>query len=224
MKKGWDREDLNKRDNSILWYLVGLITSDGYLSPDGRHIDVTSKDYKFLDELRKNIYIKNRIGIKNKGRYKAHRIQISSKSFYQFLVSVGLKTKKSLDIKCVSIPEYRFGDFLRGLIDGDGNIRMWAHPTNQCEQWVLRIYSGSIAFVKWLQNKIEDILNVKGRIYHTIDKKGDGYVLKYGKMAARVILSKCYSKGTFSMARKRILADRCKKSYIGWTKSQTVLL
>jgi len=27
-----------------LWYFVGIITSDGNLSPDGRHIGITSND------------------------------------------------------------------------------------------------------------------------------------------------------------------------------------
>ena len=36
----------------LLWYLVGLITADGFLSKDGRHIDITAKDYKFLKKIK----------------------------------------------------------------------------------------------------------------------------------------------------------------------------
>ena len=35
-----------------LWYLVGLITADGCLSPDGRHIDITAKYREFLKQLK----------------------------------------------------------------------------------------------------------------------------------------------------------------------------
>jgi hypothetical protein len=55
------RKDLNIKGTN-LWYLVGLITSDGNLSPDGRHIDITSSDYDFLLEIKKRIGIENKKG------------------------------------------------------------------------------------------------------------------------------------------------------------------
>lgn len=36
------RKELNI-EGANLWYLVGLITSDGCLSKDGRHVDITAK-------------------------------------------------------------------------------------------------------------------------------------------------------------------------------------
>lgn len=216
--------DIDKISVSNLWYLVGLITSDGYLSPDGRHVDITAKDYKFLYELKKVTGINNRIGVKNNGtKRKTYRIQVSNKAFYRFLISLGLKTKKSLDIKKIEVPNQRFNDFLRGLIDGDGNIRRWIHPRNRCEQWVLRIYSGSEPFVAWLEEKIEEFFSVKGKIHFDKGKSTHGcYILKYGKMAAKAIFKNCYHKNSFGMARKRRLAYKCINSSIGWTKSKTV--
>jgi len=107
-----------------LWYLVGLITGDGCLSSDGRHVDITSKDKEFLKGLRDNFRLVNKIGIKNKGTHKqAFRIQISNKNFYEFPLSVGLLPNKSLIVGSLEVPRERFVDFLRGLIDGDGCIR-----------------------------------------------------------------------------------------------------
>lgn len=45
------RKELNIKSKD-LWYLIGLITTDGCLSSDGRHIDITSKDYEFLREIK----------------------------------------------------------------------------------------------------------------------------------------------------------------------------
>jgi len=70
--------------------LAGLITSDGSLSKDRRHIDITSKDYEFLQDIKDIIGIKNKIGIKfgGKKKQKAFRIQIANKHLYDFLLSV----------------------------------------------------------------------------------------------------------------------------------------
>lgn len=203
-----------------LWYLVGLITSDGCLSSDGRHIDITSKDHNFLKHLVERLTITNKIGIKNKGTNKeTYRIQIANRNFYEFLSSIGLMPNKSLVISSIDVPLRYFVDFLRGLIDGDGCVRNWIHPSNKKEQWSLRIYSGSESFIRWLNNTIESLLKVKGRIYR---EKATKWILKYGKMAAREIVKRCYYKGCFGLQKKIILSRDCIESYRGWAKSKTV--
>jgi len=125
-----------------LWYLVGLIASDGCLSSDGRHLDITAKEREFLDTGRDTLGLSNRIGVKSRGKInQTYRIQFGSVVFYDFLLSLGLVPSKSLRLGSLDVPDEYFPDFLRGQIDGDGNIRRWLHPTNGREQWVLRIYS-----------------------------------------------------------------------------------
>lgn len=217
------RKDLNIV-GADLWYLVGLITSDGNMSKDGRHINITSKDYAFLDDFRNAYGLTNKIGTKNKGKInQAYQIQLANIDFYNFLLSIGLSPNKSLVQKDLFVPECYFGDFLRGLIDGDGSIRNWLHPENLREQWTLRISSGSRDFLKWLKDKIEKIFRVKGRI-HQENKKGTSFRLKYGKLAAMIILEKSYCKDVFSLNRKAELADKCINSYKGWERSKTVLV
>jgi len=214
------RKDL-KIKGPNLWYLVGLIASDGCLSSDGRHIDITSKDCNFLTELTRKLKITNRVCMKNRGTNKeAYRIQIANRNFYDFLLSIGLMPKKSLIIGTLNVPRVYFLDFLRGMIDGDGCMRKWTHPSNKREQWRLRIYSGSISFMKWLRNSIEFSLRVKGRIYKY--KGHRNWILKYGKMAAREIAEKCYYKDCFGLQRKIAVAKDCVDSYKGWNISKTV--
>ncbi|MCU0666293.1 MAG: hypothetical protein MUF05_04265 [Candidatus Omnitrophica bacterium] len=214
------RKELNI-GGSDLWYLVGLVTSDGCLSGDKRHIDITSKDYGFLDKLKNALGLKNKIGTKNKERpNQAYYLQFSNKNLYEFLVAIGLKPNKSLSLGNLDVPEKFFVDFLRGLIDGDGSIRSWVHPSNNREQWSLRIYSGSPKFIHWLRSTVEKLLLARGRTHKSA---GNVWVLKYGKMAARKIVAQCYYKNCFGLERKIKLAQECINASVGWGKSKTVI-
>jgi intein/homing endonuclease len=206
--------------------LVGLITTDGCLSSDGRHIDITSNNYEFLEGIKNLTGLSNKIGVKyGAKKKKAFRIQIANKNFYDFLLSIGLMPNKSLVIRNIDVPKMYFVDFLRGLIDGDGCIRGWIHPSNKKEQWSLRIYSPSLPFMEWLQKSVERIFRVRGRIHLNQRKKPNAalFVLKYGKVAAKVILNRCYYKNALTLDRKARLARKCCLSYIGWKQSKIVL-
>ena len=204
-----------------LWYLAGLITSDGCLSKDGRHINITSKDPEFLEKIRSTFSLVNKVGIKNKDRInQAYYLQIGNTDFYEFLLSVGLTPSKSLSLKDLNIPKGKFCDFLRGLIDGDGCIRQWVHPSNSGEQWSLRIFSGSKDFVDWVSSVAESLLKVRGKIHKNAKNTR---VLKYGKMAAKEIARNCYYNNCFGLDRKIKLAQECLGSHKGWTQSKTVL-
>ncbi|MDD5136776.1 MAG: LAGLIDADG family homing endonuclease [Candidatus Omnitrophica bacterium] len=218
------RKELNIPGSS-LWYLVGLITSDGCLSLDGRHIDITAKERRFLEKIKDSIGITNKAGLKNKSAAnEAYRIEFSNKNLYEFLLSVGLTPCKSLTQDEVIVPDEFFHDFLRGVIDGDGCIRSWDHPANKREQWSLRIYSPSLFFVEWLHREIAYLFKAKGRIHKYAKKKPlvDMFILKYGKMAAKAILSRCYYGNALSLDRKARLAEKCCSSVDVWSHSKTL--
>ena len=214
------RKELNIK-GANLWYLVGLIATDGCLSGDGRHIDITSKEFDFLKTVKESTRISNRITEKyNTKNQKSYHIQIGNKGFYEFLLSIGLTPNKSLTLRNIKVPGDFFADFLRGVIDGDGCIRTWIHPLNKKEQWSLRIYSGSERFINWLKDKIMDYFEVKGKIHYNSQTV---WVLKYGKMAARELARQCYYKDCLTLGRKARLAKACVGSYQGWQRSKTVL-
>ncbi len=45
-------------------YVIGLITTDGSLSKDGRHLNLTSKDIDQIQTFKRILNLKNKIGIK----------------------------------------------------------------------------------------------------------------------------------------------------------------
>lgn len=198
-------------ENDFLWYFIGLITADGCLISDGRHINITSKSIQYLEDLRLRAGLTGRIAIKNRGfKNESHQLHFSNVLFYDFLLSVGLTPKKSLTLGAMRVPNQYFHDFLRGVIDGDGNIQNWIHPSNRCEQWSLRVYSSSERFIVWLQQNIAELWGAKGRLHkqeHPL--KNVAFVLKYGKRAAKIILRHCYYQQAFALGRKASLANMC---------------
>jgi hypothetical protein len=204
-----------------LWYVVGVVATDGCLCKDGRHIDITSKDRGFLNKIINSLGVKNRICLKyNAKQQKYFRIQIGNKNLYDFFLSIGLSQSKSLTLGSLKVPARFFTDFLRGVIDGDGCILRWEHPSNNNEQWSLRIYSGAEHFIKWLQNTIESRLRARGRLYK---ERFTLWTLKYGKMAAAKIIKNSYYEGCLALDRKMVLAKRCINSPRGWVRSKTIL-
>ena len=210
-----------------LWYFVGLLTTDGNLSPDGRHIVLVSKDVEHLEKIR-GIFNLPKLGRKASGTTSEKIygvLQFGDVKFYRFLLSLGLSPKKSMILKEIAVPPAYFKDFLRGVIDGDGCIRKWIHPTNGHLQWEVKIVSAAEHFSKWLYNNIEQDFKVRGTLMTypiAIKRKNTLYVLKYGKMAAQKILS-CYTHSTLALARKCVLAEECIQAENGWSKSVTVL-
>lgn len=91
-----------KKFGNINWspeiaYVVGLITTDGNLSKDGRHLELTSKDIEQIRTFKKCLNLKNKISTKRSGytgRKDIYHIQFGNVILYRFLLSIRIKTKE----------------------------------------------------------------------------------------------------------------------------------
>lgn len=202
--------DLNSIKQSDFWYFIGLLVTDGNLSNDGRHINLTSKDIDHLEKLKSVLGLHSKLTLKARGGRLAEKkygfLQFSDVALYKYLLSIGLSQKKSLTIGAVKVPRPYFTDFLRGIIDGDGSIRRWIHASNAHEQWSLSVVSGSRLFLEWLNVEINAVLGITARLH--VSKAGL-YLLKFGKMKAQKIMKACYYKGALALERKAVLAGVC---------------
>lgn len=206
--------DQNNISPKNIWYVIGYIVTDGNLSKDCRHINITSKDRKHLFAIKKSLKLKAKIGRKASESSKEKiysQLQFSDVRFYQYLVSIGLRPRKSLTLGKIAVEHSYFPDFLRGVIDGDGSISTWIHKTNGLRQWSLRIVSAAPIFAGWLKNEIENYYDVRGKLYNHKYKGKKNFIniLKFGKLAAKIIIRRTYYKGSFSLDRKKRLADLC---------------
>lgn len=152
-------------------------------------------------------------------------LQFSDVKFYQYLLQLGLTERKSLTLGVLEIPQEYFPDFLRGVIDGDGSIFSWYHPTNGGEQWSVRIVSASKKFIEWLHMQCQASFVVIGKVYAHPRKNNYNklYVLKLGKIAGSIILQQCYYKDCLALERKLQSAETCLRSEKGWTKYKTMM-
>jgi len=117
-----------RRRSAWLWthelaYAVGLIATDGNLSPSGRHISMSSAERVVLETFLRCVGRAAKIG-EVKGGYGDHglRVQIGDVGLYRWLESIGLTPRKSLTIGSIKIPDALLPHLLRGLVDGDWSI------------------------------------------------------------------------------------------------------
>jgi len=186
-------------------YAIGLLTADGCLSKDGRHIDLTSKDRAQIVLFKKCLDLTTKVSRKNSGAgNQAYHTQFGDVLFYRFLESIGLTPAKSKTISSVSIPQNYFLDFLRGYFDGDGSSYSYYDPTyKKSYRFYISFTSASPKFFDWLRVEMNNVLGIKGYLGYN---RNNPYVqLKYSKKEAVVLAKRMYySKDIPCLRRKRL--------------------
>lgn len=188
-----------------LAYAVGLITTDGCLSKDGRHIDFTSKNKDLVETFRTCLGISNRIGMKISGytgRKEYYRVQFGDVSFYNWLLELGLTPHKSRTLPALAIPDEFFFDFLRGSFDGDGTIyAFWDPRWHSSYMYYLKFTSASRAHLLWLQERIETLCKAQGKIKPGLRCSE----LVFAKRATRCIFQKMFSSQELPHLERKLL-------------------
>ncbi len=152
-----------------LAYAIGLITADGSLSKNGRHINFTSKDLDLIKAYQSCLGLEDiKIGRKGSGYSEGklyYQIQFGDVLFYQFLESIGLFSNKSTTLGPVCVPDNYFFDFLRGEWDGDGTIYRSRDKRWRSSYIIsLGFTSASVGFLEWLQIEINNRIHTTGFI------------------------------------------------------------
>jgi len=199
----------------IIWssafaYAIGLIVSDGNLSPSGRHISFMSKDLEMVKNYLEALQIDVHIGNKSSGfqlEKKYYVVQFGDVLFYDFLKQIGLMPNKSKVIGKVDIPTEYFFDFLRGSFDGDGCTHSYFDPRWKSSFMFYTIFtSSSLEHITWLRAEISTHLSIKGHV--TKSNKNTAFQLKYAKRESILLLRAMYkNKRAPSLSRKRLKID-----------------
>ncbi len=190
---------------SDLAYAIGIITTDGSLSIDGRHINLTSKDMEQVETFANIFHLTNKIGIKKSsfnpnGTY--YQIQFGNVKLYRFLLSIGLKPNKTKILESLEIPNEFFADFLRGHLDGDGyTYSYWDKRWKNSFMMYTCFVSASKPHLIWIENKMKELYKISGRIKFAGKSV---FQLTYAKKSSIILLDKLYYNSAIcSLSRKR---------------------
>lgn len=194
------------RWSSNLSYAIGLITTDGSLSIDRRHINLTSKDIEQVENFAKILHLKNKIGLKYSSYAKDrvyYQIQFGSVKLYKFLESIGLTPNKTKTLNSLKVPDKFFVDFLRGHLDGDGYTYSYFDPRWKSS---FMLYMGFISasrnHLEWIKAKIVELCGVEGKLRF---QGKSTYTLKFAKKSSIILLRKMYYKNNLPcLQRKRL--------------------
>lgn len=184
MKRGTKpKEKVNIRWTPNFAYAVGLIATDGNLSPDGRHVLFTSKDKEMIDNFQSALGISLKYYMKANGTNsdkKYYVVQIGDVLFYEYLCSIGLTPNKSKTIAELNVPQKYYRDFIRGCFDGDGSsYSYWDKRWRSSFMLYLQFASASSKHIFWLRDIIFKSLKIKGHISKS--KSNPCFQLKYAK-------------------------------------------
>ena len=206
-----------------LAYAIGLITTDGSLAKDGRHIVMRSSDVQLLETFKECLNISANITETfNDGfaKKRSYRVQASMVQFYRWLLKIGLTPAKTYTIGELQIPDEYFRDFLRGHLDGDGSISSYQDYYNTYKNpkyvyirlWV-RFISVSKLHIDWLRSRIFALLGTKGHIWvdshPTLPNRVPMWVIKFGKKdSIRLLNWMYYNPDVPCLDRKRQKAEK----------------
>lgn len=215
--------DKNFEWSPKLAYVIGLLTTDGNLSCDGRHITMRSCDLQLLRTFKKCLNLSNRISEtfnNGWGKKRTYRIQFGNIQLYRWLLKIGLTPKKTYTVGKLEIPDNYFPDFLRGHIDGDGSIWTYKDYWNTFKNpkyiytrlWI-RFISASRIHIKWIRENIFRLLSIKGHLWERKpwrqDQTTSMWEVKFAKKDSIKLLSWLYySSDVPCLIRKRKIAEK----------------
>ncbi len=214
---------LRKNNIKLAWnnnfaYIIGVITTDGNLSSDLRHLIITSKDYEMVFNCRKHLGISNKISRTARGgsrEKKYYMLQFGDKNFFEFLLRLGLTPRKSKTMAKLEIPKKYFADFFRGCIDGDGSISISKHPESKHLQYKIRLCSASFDFLKWILEFSKKYFKIIGGSISKTNKSSV-YTLTFGKSDSIEILKMIYLKNVLCLSRKKKIALKILGEWRNW--------
>lgn len=186
-------------------YAIGLLATDGNVSPNGRHVVFVSKEEEQLMNFQKALNIVTKLSRTRSGysgKFVA-RVQFSDSRFWEFLNQIGIMPNKSKTIGKVDIPREYFMDFFRGCIDGDGSFYSYFDPRWKSSfMFYLILASASREFIMWVQEELSKRLGVQGHV--TTDGRKITLQLKYAKRESlKIIKNMYYSESVLCLTRKR---------------------
>lgn len=217
-------ENYFKKWSSNMAYILGFILADGCIIKgtykgysDSLKFGVQLSDKDILEKIKKEIQSEHKLSVvKN-----AAHFCIASQTLVNDLKKLGISYRKSLNENLPMVPKQYTRDFIRGVVDGDGGIRI-----DKKGQPSIGVCGGKIimTFIRdYFLKKMQLYSNI-GRRSYSEQQKNFLYEIRYRSNTALKIMSYLYdNKACLYLDRKYTLAKRClklkikeRRNFQGW--------
>lgn len=193
------------QDSHSKYYWLGFLAADGYISSTAVRVHLKAQDAKHLQSLLD--FVKSNSPLKfckNNGGHDTVYIDIHSVKLVKYLAQYNLVSNESLIYTVPdNIPNEYLMDFCRGMIDGDGCIRI-----NNHQQISLKFDSGN----ETCAYQVRDILGLDNKISFS----GGTYGFQVtGNKKAKAVLDKLYENSNETNRLKRKYDIYYNKFYLG---------
>ncbi|AIY85220.1 LAGLIDADG endonuclease family protein (plasmid) [Clostridium baratii str. Sullivan] len=195
-------------DSNELWYFLGLVAADGYVTEERMELVLNEKDLHIL-EFFQNIIQPDK-PIYHRKSVNAYKIAIDDYKFAKHLKKIFSmeSNKKHEELVFPDVPKEYIKDFIRGYIDGDGCITKCSGQRNFPKLGYKKIYRGVELKILGNENFLLEMVNKLQEIYpnktKSIRKKGkeNVYVVNYNFKVAEGILNELYKDSKVHLKRK----------------------
>ena len=200
-KKHTVNENFFDEFNENSSYILGVIFSDGNISWNTKKgyysltITASKKDKDHLERIRKIMYSTK--PLLYAPQTKSYRLIVNSKKLCRRLMELGVVPRKSLVVGFPDIPKDQLKHFIRGIIDGDGNVRYV--DRKRSPYFEITISSGSINFCKGLANFIKKNIGINTNIRKL---ENNTFILQYSCTRGKKLANYIYSHANIFLERK----------------------
>lgn len=165
--------------SSEMAYVLGLLMTDGCLSrvKNGSYkISLCLNDKGLLGKVARVMESDHHITL-SRHQEGLYLFIFGREKMIQDLIKLGMKPRKSMDLKFPDVPEKYLRDFIRGVFDGDGSVFFG----KRSPKFRLRssFVSGSKNFIEAIENKLGVLGMPKRNIYQKKTKNGILYMIRY---------------------------------------------
>lgn len=199
--------DFFNEDSEELYYFLGFIASDGYVSDNLITLELNKKDKNILEKFRLLICKNKDLAYRESTDSYRLSIYISEiakrvKRFFKMK-----SNKKSFELEFPAISKKYLKDFIRGYVDGDGCIDFTFAKKGKKRYKGPRLrILGNESFLYELNEATKEYYFHKT---NAIRKKGkeNVYEVTYNFSTAKGILEALYKNNTISLERKNLKAQ-----------------
>jgi intein/homing endonuclease len=210
-----------EKENSQSYYLLGAFIADGDIRLSNGRFEsrISSCDIDWLITINKLFSSENLLKTITKNSV-CKRLEIYNKNITLWFNNHGCFQHKSLTVNFPKIPTQYLADFIRGCMDGDGNLCFYkTHIDSKNKKYLTQrascyLCSASKNFIDSISNILNklnykhSVITIKPSSNNKIVSKNNIYRIKFNdKNAAKFLQWIYYPNHNLSMNRKNLLAQ-----------------